>query len=98
MPACYGPATVVFDPSLAGYDFGPEHPMSPLRVDLTMRLATGLGVVGDRLRVVPAPMASDDLVATVHRPDLIEAVMRAGRDPMTLDGVHGLGTDDNPVF
>ena len=49
---CSGPATVVFDQSLTEYDFGPEHPMSPLRVDLTMRLATELGVVGDRLRVV----------------------------------------------
>ncbi|MFC6342155.1 acetoin utilization protein AcuC, partial [Nocardioides hankookensis] len=95
---CSGPATVVFDQSLTEYDFGPEHPMSPLRVDLTMRLATELGVVGDRLRVVPAPMASDDLIATVHRPELIEAVVRAGRDPRANDGVHGLGTDDNPVF
>jgi len=72
--------------------------MSPLRVDLTMRLATELGVVGDRLRVVPAPVASEDVIATVHRPDLIEAVMRAGRDPRSVDGEHGLGTDDNPVF
>jgi acetoin utilization protein AcuC len=95
---CSGPATVVFDQSLTEYDFGPEHPMSPLRVDLTMRLATELGVVGERLRVVPAPMASDDLIATVHRPELIEAVIRAGRDPHALDGAHGLGTDDNPVF
>src|SRR3954467_7001327 len=94
---CAGPATVVFDQSLTEYDFGPDHPMSPLRVDLTMRLATELGVL-DRLRVVPAPMASDALIATVHRPDLIEAVQRAGRDPSAVDGTHGLGTDDNPVF
>ena len=58
MPACSGPATVVFDASLTEYDFGPAHPMSPLRVDLTMRLADELGVVGDRLRLVPAPMAA----------------------------------------
>ncbi|MBA2955602.1 acetoin utilization protein AcuC [Nocardioides sp. MAH-18] len=95
---CPGPASVVFDASLTEYDFGPAHPMSPLRVDLTMRLATELGIVGDRLRVVPAPVASDDLIATVHDPALIEAVMRAGRDPRAVDGAHGLGTDDNPVF
>ena len=47
-----GPATVVFDPTLTEYDFGPDHPMSPIRVDLTMRLADELGVLGDRLRVV----------------------------------------------
>lgn len=97
MPGCPGPASVVFEPTLTEYDFGPAHPMSPLRVDLTMRLAEDLGVLGRRLRVVPAPIASDDLIATVHSPDLIEAVMRAGRDG-TTDGPHGLGTDDNPVF
>ena len=40
-----GPATVVFDPTLTEYDFGPSHPMSPIRVDLTMRLARELGVL-----------------------------------------------------
>jgi acetoin utilization protein AcuC len=97
MPACPGPATVVFDPTLTEYDFGPSHPMSPVRVDLTMRLAGDLGVL-DRLRVVPAPMAGDDLIATVHDPALIEAVMRAGADPDGFEPAHGLGSDDNPVF
>ncbi|WP_182525582.1 acetoin utilization protein AcuC [Nocardioides dongkuii] len=97
MPACEGPATVVFDPSLTEYDFGPSHPMSPLRVDLTMRLATELGVVGERLRAVPAPVADEDLIATVHTPALIEAVTRAGRT-VAPDHRFGLGTDDNPVF
>ena len=39
------PACVVFDASLTGYDFGPAHPMNPVRVDLTMRLAGELGVL-----------------------------------------------------
>ena len=66
MVECTGPATVVFDSTLTEYSFGPTHPMSPIRVDLTMRLAEELGVIGDRLRLVPAPMADDDLIATVH--------------------------------
>jgi acetoin utilization protein AcuC len=88
---------VVFDQTLTEYDFGPSHPMSPVRVDLTMRLARDLGVL-DRLRTVPAPMASDDLIATVHEPRLIEAVMRAGADPAGFAPAYGLGSDDNPVF
>jgi len=92
-----GPATVVFDQSLTEYDFGPTHPMSPLRIDLTMRLADELGVTGGRLRTVPAPMASEDLLATVHDPAYIEAVQRAGRT-LEPDLEHGLGTDDDPVF
>jgi acetoin utilization protein AcuC len=66
-------------------------------VALTMRLAGDLGVL-DGLRVVPAPVASDDLLATVHSPALIEAVRAAGRHPGAYDATYGLGGDDNPVF
>jgi acetoin utilization protein AcuC len=93
MPACSGPAAVVFDPSLTEYDFGPAHPMSPVRVDLTMRLAEALGVVGGQLVQVPAPIATDDQIARVHDAVLIEAVMKA-----EYNEPRGLGTDDNPVF
>ena len=76
---CAGPSTVVFDPTLTDYDFGPAHPMSPVRVDLTMQLAHELGVTtGGPLRVVPAPIATLDQIATVHDAALIEAVQRAG--------------------
>jgi acetoin utilization protein AcuC len=97
MPACPGPATVVFDSTLTEYDFGPSHPMSPVRVDLTIRLARDLGLL-DRLRTVAPPMAGDDLIATVHDPALIEAVQRAGKDPDSFEPAYGLGSDDNPVF
>jgi acetoin utilization protein AcuC len=97
MPACDVPATVVFDPTLTEYDFGASHPMSPIRVDLTMRLARDLGVL-DRLGSVVAPMADDDLIGTVHEPGLIDAVKRAGADPLGFEPAYGLGSDDNPVF
>ncbi len=41
---CAGPSSVVFDPTLTDYDFGTAHPMSPVRVDLTMQLAHELGI------------------------------------------------------
>ncbi len=93
---CSGPASVVFDPALTEYNFGPSHPMSPIRVDLTMRMADELGVL-DRLRVVPAPMASREEIATVHDESLIDAVTRMGEHGGE-DPAHGLGSDDNPVF
>lgn len=89
---CEGPATVVFDRSLTEYDFGPSHPMSPVRVDLTMRLAEDLDVLR-HLRRVPPPMATDDELARIHGGALIEAVMKAAPDER-----FGLGSDDNPVF
>ncbi len=95
-----GPSSVIFDPTLVQYDFGPGHPMAPVRVDLTMRLAGELGVLGgpDGLLVVPAPVADDELIATVHDPRLIEAVTRMGHRPGPPDEELGLGTEDNPVF
>ena len=96
MLECSGPASVVFDPSLTEYNFGPSHPMSPIRIDLTMRLAEDLGVL-DHLTVVPAPMADDGLLGTVHSPELIAAVTRLGTEGGE-DLRFGLGSDDNPVF
>jgi len=101
-----GPACVVFDPTLTDYDFGRDHPMAPLRVDLTMMLARELGVVADGegplggtgLRCVPAPCADDDLVATVHDRDYMDVVKAAGEDPSRVDRERGLGTDDTPTF
>jgi acetoin utilization protein AcuC len=94
-----GPACVVFDPTLTAYDFGASHPMSPLRVDLTMLLASELGVVGPGgLTTVPAPVADDDLIATVHDPAYMDAVRLAGKEPYRLIVERGLGTEDNPNF
>jgi acetoin utilization protein AcuC len=97
VPDCDGPAVVVFDDALTEYDFGPLHPMSPVRVDLTMRLAGELGVL-DRLRRAPAPVAGDDVLGLVHTPDLIQAVRRASTVEGFLDEAHGLGTEDDPTF
>jgi acetoin utilization protein AcuC len=100
MPACS--ACVVFDDTLTSYDFGPTHPMNPIRVDLTMRLAGQLGVVANGasggLAVVPAPHGTDADLLTVHTPELIEAVRRTSLDPRDVQPLMGLGTDDNPTF
>ena len=95
--ACDGTASVVFDPTLTQYNFGPQHPLAPVRVDLTIRLAEELDVLKG-LRMVPAPMADDDLIATVHEPALIEAVQRMSARPGPGEELRGLGTGDNPVF
>ena len=96
-----GPACVVYDPTLTDYDFGPAHPMSPLRVDLTLRLAEALDVVGGNgrgLRRIDAPVAPEDLLATVHTPAYIEAIQLASSNPALADERIGLGSEDNPVF
>jgi acetoin utilization protein AcuC len=88
------PVLVVWDDSLTHYDFGPAHPLSPVRLDLTIRLARELGVLdGGHVELVSPKVADDALLTTVHTPEFIAAVRRA-----TLDPRHGLGTGDNPCF
>ncbi|HEX2772488.1 MAG TPA: acetoin utilization protein AcuC [Micromonosporaceae bacterium] len=87
---------VVWDEALLAYDLG-EHPLDPVRVELTMALARELGVL-DRPGVrLAAPSPADDAALTrVHRPDYLDAVRAAPHDPFFAS--YGLGTSDNPVF
>ncbi|MCW2496173.1 acetoin utilization protein AcuC [Jatrophihabitans sp.] len=87
-------ACAIWDEGYLKYDFG-DHPMRPLRLDLTMRLARSLGVL-DRLDVLAPVTADETALLTVHDADYLAAVRRAGDDP-SFSG-YGLGTDDDPVF
>jgi acetoin utilization protein AcuC len=74
-----------------------DHPLNPVRVELTMALARELGVL-DRpgVRMVTPKPADEAALTRIHRPDYIEAVRRAPSDP-DFSG-WGLNTPDNPVF
>jgi acetoin utilization protein AcuC len=37
---------VAWDSRLTSYDFGPEHPLAPVRVELTIELARAFGLFG----------------------------------------------------
>jgi acetoin utilization protein AcuC len=92
-----GRAHVFWDDALLGYDFGPSHPMSPVRLDLTMRLARALGVF-DAASLVTPTMATVDELGRVHRPEMIDAVQRCSASGSDGDLTHGLGTPDVPTF
>ncbi|HEX5598045.1 MAG TPA: acetoin utilization protein AcuC [Micromonosporaceae bacterium] len=95
---------VVWDEALLAYDLG-EHPLDPVRVELTMALARELGIL-DRPGVrVEAPAPADDAaLARVHRPEYLDAVRRASAEPVSAGFTnpefvrYGLGTADTPVF
>jgi acetoin utilization protein AcuC len=91
-----GTTAVVWDEALLAYDMG-DHPLNPVRVELTMALARELGVLdrpGVRL-IVPKP-ADDDALTLVHTPEYLQAVRAAPDDPFFSGW--GLNTPDNPVF
>jgi acetoin utilization protein AcuC len=92
---------VAWDEQLTEYDFGPGHPLAPVRVELTMELARAFGVLTAAQVSVAAPSpATDAELELVHNADYIAVVRRAGGpagpDPSVLR--FGLGTQDDPVF
>jgi acetoin utilization protein AcuC len=87
---------VVWSEALLDYDLG-DHPLDPVRVELTVALATELGVFGRPGVTVVAPSPADDAQLTrVHTAEYVAAVRAAAEDPYFSGW--GLGTGDNPVF
>jgi acetoin utilization protein AcuC len=87
---------IVWSDELLRYNLG-DHPLDPVRVELTVALAREFGVLdrpGVRL-VEPAP-ADDAALLRVHRADYLAAVRAAPADPFFTG--YGLNTPDNPVF
>jgi acetoin utilization protein AcuC len=88
-------AEVVWDESLLAYDMGDDHPLNPVRLALTIRLATALGVLDGVPLRIPEP-ASDAEIERIHDAGYLAAVKAAPES--RFDVGHGLGTPDNPIF
>src|SRR4051812_19154031 len=87
-------AGAIWDDGYLAYDFG-DHPLNPVRLDLTIRLARELGVL-ERLDIAAPVPATDEQLLTVHDAAYLDAVRAANDDP-SFTGF-GLGTSDDPVF
>ncbi|HWB72013.1 MAG TPA: acetoin utilization protein AcuC [Egibacteraceae bacterium] len=80
------------------YDFGPAHPLKPVRVELTVALIRACGLTeADGVDTLPNAPFGDDDVRRIHEADYVDAVKRQSKRP-TGDFAHGLGPGDNPVF
>jgi acetoin utilization protein AcuC len=94
-----GGAQLMWDEAVTGYDFGPGHPMDPVRLGLTMRLVEAFGLPSaSGLKVVGGTPAGDSTLRLVHRSDYIDTVRRISADPRSADGSYGIGTEDDPAF
>lgn len=88
---------LVWGQGVLGYDFGPQHPMSPLRLELTMGLVRALGL--DRAVEILEPSAvGEEVLATVHEPEYLAAVRAASEPGARPGGAFGLGSGDVPAF
>jgi acetoin utilization protein AcuC len=87
--------SVVWTPDFLSYQLADDHPLNPVRLDLTMRLSQHLGVLDGVETLVPEP-APDEELLRVHTPSYLTAVKSASDTPFEVG--HGLGTADNPIF
>ena len=81
---------VAWDEQLTSYDFGPGHPLAPVRVELTLALAEGFGVLKSPGVTVTAPApATDDQLELIHDPAYIDAVKAASNVLRTTSAWRG---------
>jgi acetoin utilization protein AcuC len=99
-PDAAGRVALVHDDAMVAYDFGPQHPLAPVRVELTVALIRELGLVGTAgaAEVLPGPFDETELLR-LHRPEFVAAIRRASADPSLYALPEaGLGPGDNPIF
>ncbi|MCX4094874.1 acetoin utilization protein AcuC [Nocardia sp. alder85J] len=94
-------AAVVWTDRFLDYRWTPEHPMKPARLQFTMALARGLGLLDGVETLAPAAAGESDLLR-IHTPAYLEAVRRAEPPPpgaqVPSAPPFGLGSADNPIF
>lgn len=94
----------VFADEVLTYEFGPDHPMQPLRLRLMMELVESLGLLpeGEVVRLGPVGRI-EDLLLRIHDPGYVEAVKMLSADPHNshqrdLAARYGFNSEDNPAF
>ncbi len=94
------PTALIWNDDRIHYNFGPHHPLKPIRVELTVDLIRACGLT-DRPGVLTLPRAAfgDDDVLRLHTRDYVEVVRALSDAPDPTGNMrYGLGYGDNPVF
>lgn len=92
-------ALFVYDEDFSKYQFHPDHPFSPKRLQATYDLLETLGLLPEG-SVIRPERPSTELLALAHSPyyiDLVKHLSETGKKTYGTERL-GLGTDDNPVF
>jgi len=94
------PTALIWDDEAIVYDFGPQHPLRPVRVELTVALIRSCRFTeGNDVLTLPRAAFDETDLARLHTPAYVDAVRRLSRDPGAGGGgAFGLGSADNPVF
>jgi acetoin utilization protein AcuC len=93
---------LIYADQYQNYNFGPTHPLRPLRIMLTYSLMEKLNLLNHKkVEIIKPRLCTRDELEMVHSSAYIEIVKRLSENPedRTVDPfVFGLGPGDNPVF
>lgn len=91
-------AQFFYDACAMSYDFGPRHPLKPVRLERTVKLLE-LSALG--FSYVSAPPATEGQIKACHSSELIEMVKLASSEQIIDAGLlasYGIGSIDTPAF
>jgi len=94
-------SVLIFSNDYLTYDFGPQHPLKPVRLQLTYELLNAYGVFTEgNAEVQPPRMATKEELMLVHTEEYVNLVERFSKPSAGIYAAYeiGLGPGDNPIF
>jgi acetoin utilization protein AcuC len=93
-------ATIVYSDEWAGYAYSSQHPLKPIRLQLTYELVQAYDLLRvDGARMIPAAAATMSELSRVHTVEYLNVLQAASAGQEVLDSArYGLGPGDNPIF
>ena len=93
---------LIYTTEYQNYNFGPQHPLRPLRIKLTYSLMEKLGLLNSKMvEIFPPRLCTREELEMVHSAEYINAVKHLSEDPNDKEIMpfkYGLGPGDNPIF
>ncbi len=93
---------LIYTNKYQSYNFGPQHPLRPLRIKLTYSLMEKLNLFKNgRLEVFEPSPATQKEIERAHDPEYVEIVKKLSENPTDRSvqpSLYGLSTGDTPVF
>ncbi len=94
-------AALIFSNDYLKYDFGPQHPLKPVRLQLTYELMKAYNIFDTTQAVVTPPrMATEEELELIHTKEYVQLVKKFSEPDSGVYAAYeiGLGPGDNPIF
>ncbi|MHA1278843.1 MAG: acetoin utilization protein AcuC [Candidatus Helarchaeota archaeon] len=94
-------ATLIFSEDYLKYDFGPQHPLKPIRLELTHELLKAYDIFKNpKAEIAPPRMATEKELQLVHTEEYVYLIKKFSKPNSRVHSAYeiGLGPGDNPIF